>query len=103
MTPENFTYWLNGFVELNGTPPTPEQWDCIKEHLKLVFTKETPELKESISIPKWNIDPKFTSPSPLPTNIDPRFINPPSTGTPPFSLPTTACTVVNPSTGNTTC
>jgi len=36
MTPENFTYWLNGFVELNGTPPTPEQWDCIKEHLNLL-------------------------------------------------------------------
>lgn len=45
MTPENFVYWLNGFVELNGNPPTPEQWQSIKEHLQLVMTKVTPPVK----------------------------------------------------------
>ena len=43
MTPEQFTYWLQGFVELNpNTEPTPEQWKMIQEHLKTVFTKVTP-------------------------------------------------------------
>lgn len=52
MTPENFVYWLNGFVELNGNPPTPEQWQSIKEHLQLVMTKVTPPVK--------NANDKFT-------------------------------------------
>lgn len=43
MTPEQFAFWLNGFVELNGgTHPSPEQWQSIKEHLGEVFTKVTP-------------------------------------------------------------
>lgn len=44
MTPENFVYFLQGFVELNGNPPTPEQWQSIKEHLQLVMTKVTPSV-----------------------------------------------------------
>ena len=44
MTPENFVYWLQGFVELNGNPPTPEQWQSIKEHLSLVMNKVTPSV-----------------------------------------------------------
>jgi hypothetical protein len=42
MTPSEFTYWLQGFVELNGAPPTQEQWMVIKDHLSLVFNKVTP-------------------------------------------------------------
>lgn len=43
MTPEQFAYWLNGFVELSaGEHPTPEQWMSITEHLKTVFKKVTP-------------------------------------------------------------
>ena len=41
MTSEQFTYWLQGYVELNGTAPTEAQWASIKEHLQLVFKKET--------------------------------------------------------------
>lgn len=41
LTPEQFCYWLNGFIELHGQPPTPAQWESIKEHLALVFTKVT--------------------------------------------------------------
>lgn len=47
MTPENFIYWLNGFVELNDNPPTPEQWQSIKEHLSLVMNKVTPPVAKS--------------------------------------------------------
>ncbi|EPV8688277.1 hypothetical protein ACWAUP_001950 [Pseudomonas aeruginosa] len=42
MTPEQFAYWLQGFVELNGATPNETQWLQIKDHLTLVFEKQTP-------------------------------------------------------------
>jgi hypothetical protein len=48
MTPEQFTYWLQGFVELGkGAAPTPEQWKSIQEHLATVFKKVTPAVSEA--------------------------------------------------------
>lgn len=43
MTPEQFAYWLQGFVELQGSEPTAEQWQQIKDHLQTVFVKVTPQ------------------------------------------------------------
>lgn len=43
MTSEQFAFWLQGFVELNGSEPTAEQWQSIKDHLKTVFVKVTPD------------------------------------------------------------
>jgi hypothetical protein len=43
MTPEQFAYWLQGFAELNQQAPNTEQWQAIRDHLSLVFKKETPE------------------------------------------------------------
>lgn len=41
---ESFTYWLQGFVELTETDTISEkQWLVIKDHLKLVFDKKTPD------------------------------------------------------------
>ena len=43
MNHNQFTYWLQGFVEMNGgKQPTKEQWQIIKDHLKLCFNKVTP-------------------------------------------------------------
>jgi hypothetical protein len=43
MTSNDFCYWLNGFFELsNGTTLTDEQVNIIRDHLNLVFKKETP-------------------------------------------------------------
>ena len=42
MTAEQFTYWLQGYSEITGENPTKEQWNIIKDHLQLVFTKVTP-------------------------------------------------------------
>jgi hypothetical protein len=43
MNAQDFARWLQGFAELNGdTPPTPEQWKSIREHLQLCFVKVTP-------------------------------------------------------------
>ena len=45
MTPENFVYWLNGFFEISGSKTlTEEQVQVLKEHLKLVLTKKTPDI-----------------------------------------------------------
>lgn len=38
MTPEQFTYWLQGFIEINT-----KQLQIIKDHLNTVFKKETPD------------------------------------------------------------
>lgn len=47
MTPKEFCYWLQGYTELNpNSTPDDSQWKMIQEHLKLVFTKVTPELGE---------------------------------------------------------
>ncbi len=41
MNAEHFAYWLQGFAEVHGEPPTAEQWAIIKEHLQLLFHKVT--------------------------------------------------------------
>lgn len=43
MTAEQFTYWMQGFSELNSEPPTAEQWQMIRDHLQTVFHKVTPD------------------------------------------------------------
>lgn len=44
MNPETFVYWLQGFVELQESDSiSDKQWLVIKDHLKLVFDKQTPE------------------------------------------------------------
>ncbi len=45
MTPEQFCYWMQGFVEMNqeNDTITEKQWLIIKDHLKTVFTKVTPD------------------------------------------------------------
>lgn len=39
MTTEQFAYWLQGFSEIHGAPPSSEQWEMIKEHLQTCFLK----------------------------------------------------------------
>lgn len=43
MDPLQFCYWLQGFAEINGAPPTEAQWSAIRDHLQLVFEKKTPQ------------------------------------------------------------
>lgn len=43
MTPEQFVYWLQGFMEIQDpTKLTELQVQMIKDHLALVFNKKTP-------------------------------------------------------------
>ena len=47
MSPQDFTYWLQGFFELsNSDTLTESQVALIREHLELVFNKVTPEHHE---------------------------------------------------------
>ena len=67
MTPENFVYWLQGFVEMNGREnPTPEQWNSIRDHLKTVFIKVTPPLLVPIPPPTRYYESPITLPHPTP-------------------------------------
>lgn len=44
MTERDFVYWLNGYLELSTVETlNEEQVKCIKDHLKLVLKKKTPE------------------------------------------------------------
>lgn len=75
MTPEQFVFWLQGYVEVTGNPaststaPTDEQWKAIKDHLQTVFHKVTPDRTQPY--------------------IRPLEITPNGTGTPPWNNPNT--------------
>ena len=62
MTVQDFAYWLQGFAELNSEPPTAEQWQSIREHLALVFTKVTPDLGAQPLVKPWPFDHHFSYP-----------------------------------------
>ena len=50
MAPEQFAYWLQGYSEIAGDAPNPEQWRVIQDHLDLVFQKETPNRRTQIDL-----------------------------------------------------
>jgi len=71
MTPRDFVYWLQGYMEIQNPKTLGEkQVAIIKDHLSLVFKKETPErnledpdLEGLLPIPhfnpkdiKWGVD-----------------------------------------------
>lgn len=63
MSPEAFCYWLQGFVELTGECPTPEQWEAIKQHLAIAFVKITPPLEHHpATMPLWEPMPPLWGP-----------------------------------------
>lgn len=70
MTAEQFTYWLQGFMEVaNPTTLDVTQTQIIKDHLALVFDKQTPDRAPGIFDPKIPVPPKqwpTTDPYPLP-------------------------------------
>jgi hypothetical protein len=65
MTPENFTYWLQGFFEISDAKKLDEtQVQIIKDHLDLVFNKVTPDRSEStLKEFKWPTKEENSNPS----------------------------------------
>ena len=61
MTPQEFCYWLQGLLEIGDPKSLDErQIAIIKDHLRLVFTKVTPERQQEPT--KW---PPVTPPQPI--------------------------------------
>jgi hypothetical protein len=55
MTPQDFTYWLQGFVEVtNAESISDTQWRMIKEHLALTTKKVThTSISSPTDLSKW--------------------------------------------------
>lgn len=76
MESKDFCYWLQGFAEIGYESPTPEQWNVIKDHLALVFTKVTPSypyIPQDGTIQPFDFNPTpmwYTNPiNPIPGTI----------------------------------
>lgn len=66
MNSETFTYWLQGFVELSDSDNISEkQWLVIKDHLKLVFDKKTPDRSEPKTMSTQDIIDALHRPKPI--------------------------------------
>lgn len=90
MNAESFCYWLQGFVELQGKCPDEGQWEMIKEHLQLVFKKET-KTKEQVK--DWLDKVKQTEQKPIDAigkPVDPNYWQYPDRSVWPFQ-PTFTC------------
>lgn len=67
MTPENFCYWLQGFMELtNPNVLNENQVKILKEHLSLVFDKVTSDIDPN---------PDWVKAMPPPTNSKPGLVS----------------------------
>lgn len=64
MDEKSFCMWLQGFVEMNPNAMiTHTQWEILKDHLKLVFKKETPYRGNAPGIsPVYGISPVHQQP-----------------------------------------
>jgi hypothetical protein len=86
MTAEQFTYWLQGFMEIcNPETLDEEQTQIIKDHLASVFTKQTPDR----NVPIAPANPTWSQPT-MPQWQEPNIVIEPSKLNP-------ICSVVNPS------
>jgi len=59
MTPEQFTYWLQGFAEITNSAPTEHEWKIIRDHLTLVFEKKTPNYDFTVPPAKMPVYLKY--------------------------------------------
>lgn len=79
MSPENFCYWLQGALELGEDEFNHDQVQIIKDHLNLVFQKETPDrttdklldlFKQGQQFPKQGVGDQIRT-FPFPTTTTP--------------------------------
>lgn len=90
MTPEQFAYWLQGYVEIRGSAPTSGEWEVIKDHLATVFKKVTPD---RITIGPGIAEPYRGNPNPyMPPQKDDVYTTP---YTWPTTKPEVICSTIN--------
>lgn len=96
MTPEQFTYWLQGFVEISQKPPTDKEWLVIKDHLATVFNKVTPDrttIRPAIAEPYRGYP---VTPAPIGPYMPTNPLAPWTSPTPwPYNKPVVTCSTVN--------
>jgi len=78
MTAEQFTYWLQGFMEMaNPESLDTTQTQIIKDHLKLVFDKQTPDRAPRLFDPStWKSPNNWPPLAPMPTTPYPVWQEP---------------------------
>ena len=72
MTPNDFTYWLQGFFEMTeGNNLTEKQVQIIRDHLGLIFDKQTEDYsKRTEPAPEeWVRTGKFPMPDDYPEPV----------------------------------
>lgn len=89
MTENQFVFWLQGFVELNPNAMlTLTQWQIVKDHLALVFKKETPN--RTVAPRQDQVDVPSERGQPFPGMLDTPFKQPawmqPTTQWPPGTI-----------------
>lgn len=74
MTAEQFTYWLQGFMELTSMNHlNTTQFQIVKDHLALVFDKQTPDR----TVPGVPANPTWSQPT-MPQWQEPNIVTQPS-------------------------
>ena len=74
MTAEQFTYWLQGFMELTSMNHlNTTQFQIVKDHLALVFDKQTPDR----TVPGVPANPTWSQPT-MPQWQEPNIVIEPS-------------------------
>jgi hypothetical protein len=74
MTAEQFAYWLQGFMELTSMNHlSTTQFQIVKDHLALVFNKQTPDRK----VPNVSTNPTWSQPT-IPQWQEPNIVIEPS-------------------------
>lgn len=86
MNIQDFCYWLQGYFELAMTPTkeglSPEQVEVIKEHLQLVFKKETVKTVGDTTQSYGSLEDLFkhytekVKPAPMPFSPTPPHLDP---------------------------
>jgi hypothetical protein len=70
MTAEQFVYWLQGYLEIDNPDNIPlNQTKIIKDHLKLVFDKQTPDRTFTTPLAPMPITPYPTWQEPNPFKV----------------------------------
>lgn len=64
MNAEDFCWWLQGFIDLDGSEPTDEQWQTIKAHVKVILKKD-----KLSSFNPYMLGPVYEPRIPKPTKI----------------------------------
>lgn len=59
MNPENFTFWLKGYMEQIGDAPTPEQWEKIKTQMHIALHPPVNNIQPYMAPQQWQTPVRY--------------------------------------------